>query len=174
MKNINIYIILLSIVFISINAQAVNEYKLKSALIEQFTKFIEWPDSWNSAKSEKPFVICIFGKSEISHYIKNDYSETKIKGKNVKIIETTFLQDILQADILYIGKVDEYRLRSILELINKKPILTLSDSEGFADKGVMVNFITFKNKVKFEVNTTSINNANIKMSSLLLNYAIIK
>lgn len=61
----------------------------------------------------------------------------------------------------------------ILQKVKHKNILTISDSKGFAYRGVAINFIIVKGKRKFEINTDAIDRAGLRVSSQLLKLAIL-
>jgi hypothetical protein len=52
-------------------------------------------------------------------------------------------------------------------------ILTIGDTEGFGEKGVMINFIIRDNKVRFEINPEAARRAGLTISSKLLSLATI-
>jgi hypothetical protein len=47
-------------------------------------------------------------------------------------------------------------------------LLTVGDTEGYAQEGVMLNFYIEASKVKFEINLNSIRSSRIAVSSQLL------
>ena len=57
--------------------------------------------------------------------------------------------------------------------VKHKNILTISDSKGFADRDVAINFIIVKGKRKFEINTDAIDRPGLRVSSQLLKLAIL-
>ncbi|HHJ53866.1 MAG TPA: YfiR family protein, partial [Caldithrix abyssi] len=48
---------------------------------------------------------------------------------------------------------------------------TISDTPGFAKKGVMVNFYDWKGFIRFEINKKAVESSNLKFSSRLLRLA---
>jgi hypothetical protein len=52
-------------------------------------------------------------------------------------------------------------------------ILTIGDTKGFGESGVMINFLTKENKVRFEINLAAARRAGLKISSKLLSLATI-
>jgi YfiR/HmsC-like len=54
-----------------------------------------------------------------------------------------------------------------------KGTLTISEQPGFAGMGTAFNFVPDHDKLKFEANVNSINEAGLKASSKLLKLAII-
>ena len=53
-------------------------------------------------------------------------------------------------------------------------VLTVADTPGFAERGVMINFfITREDKVRFEANLEEAENSGLRLSSQLLKLATI-
>ena len=63
-----------------------------------------------------------------------------------------------------------------VELCNLQPdqkVLVISESKGMANKGVPINLIVKKERVKFEVNLAALKKEKFKVSSNLLKHAIL-
>jgi hypothetical protein len=53
-----------------------------------------------------------------------------------------------------------------------KPVLTVSDSEGFAESGGMIGFVVADNKIKIEVNPKAASAAGLRVDAQLLEIAL--
>ena len=63
-------------------------------------------------------------------------------------------------------------LHKILEEVRGKPILTVGDTTGFLEAGVMMNLVEVGNKIRWEINRKPAKKAGLKMSSQLLRNAL--
>ncbi len=106
-------------------------------------------------------------------YLDDIYSKTNIKNKKVKIRYISAIDEIKNSHLLFILK-QEKELSKILAYTQDKPILTISDTNGFSEKGTHINFYLIKKKVKIEINLEAVKKSGLKMSYLLLNLAKIK
>jgi hypothetical protein len=73
--------------------------------------------------------------------------------------------------MLFISDSEKDNLSQILETVKGTPTLTIGDTKGFAQQGIMINFVMEQNKVGFEINTESARRAKIIISSKLLKLA---
>ena len=73
--------------------------------------------------------------------------------------------------ILFISRSERERLPQILAAVKGSPVLTVGDTKGFVDEGVIINFILEGSKVRFEINTESADRAGLRISSKLLQLA---
>jgi len=153
-----------------IHAQT-DEYLLKAGFLERFTRFIEWPGETNIADNTKPLVISVIGKNKFDEKLYQFFETTKIKYRKVEIRYISELEEIQDSHILFITKSKEKQLSGILFLTQDKPVLTVSDTDGFGKKGVRINFYIEQNKIRFEINKKAIQKSGLQISYLLLNLA---
>ncbi len=146
------------------------EYTIKAVYIEKITRFVTWPDSLIAKKTE-PVIFAIYGHSEMTEVAEQLYQNYKIKGKEVKIKIINDLNEINSADILFISKTSDDEVERILEILDNKPILTIGDTKKYAKKGVMINFVILDDRIKFEINKTSVDKALLHFNHLLLKQA---
>ncbi len=145
------------------------EYSLKAVFLERFTRFIDWPEEQSPENNLKPFVISIIGNPPFADLLRNIYQTQKIQGKKVVIQEIHSGDEINNPHLLYISQVSNNELARILEHTRHSPILTISDTDGFAEQGVMINFfMSNKQKIRFEINERA-----IKESELHISYKLI-
>jgi len=155
---------------LSESQENVEEYRLKAELMERFTRFIEWPDEKKSL-SGPTFVIGIMGKNPFGTHIESTYKNLKIKGKTPQILEVQDMNSIGSCNVLFIAPTEKERLPEILSRTANKPILTVSDTEGFGNRGVLINFYAESKYVHFEINPAAVQKSRLKFSSRLLNLA---
>jgi hypothetical protein len=148
------------------------EYKVKAEFLERFTRFIEWPDDSPLKDPDKSFCICVTGKNPFGGYLHEMAVQVKIKGKPVEIHQIEQLNDELpKCQILFIARSEKTKLADILKLTDGKPILTVGDTDGFAEDGVLMNFFTTGSFIRFEVNIDRAEKSKLKFSSRLLKLA---
>ena len=89
----------------------------------------------------------------------------------MKVRYITAVDEIGKTNILFISNSENKNLKNILEYTNNKPILTIGESKGFAEKGVLINFYLSENKVRFEINESAVRETGLYMSFRLLSLA---
>lgn len=159
---------MLCLLFLNISATAqIGEKRLKSIWLEKFSRFIEWPAS----DTTEFFTIGILGKGEINETLQDLYNGRTIKGKPVLILEVDSVSDINQCNILFINSDLEPDLDEILKIVSSKPILTIGDTQGFAKKGLIINFYVENSKVRFEFNVSAAKRSGLSVDFRLLEVA---
>jgi len=159
---------------ISFNAYSqANEYVLQAVYLEKFSRFVTWPEESQMEDDTKPFIILVIGETPLSDNLEQIYSVQKINGKKVEIRKIKRAEDIQNGHILFISGSEKKNLSKILEITRQKPILTVSSSPEFGEKGVLINFFEENNKLRFEINESEVILSQLKMSFYLLNSAVI-
>jgi hypothetical protein len=81
------------------------------------------------------------------------------------------VDEIKTCHILFIRRPDGARLEETLARLKNRPILTVSDVDGFAERGGMIRFVTDRNRIRLQINPESVEAAHLTISSKLLRVA---
>jgi len=146
-----------------------SEYEIKAAFIYNFLKFIEWPNGAFASRSDT-VNICILGDDPFGTAL-NSIGEETVKDKKIIIKHYNKFIDLKKCHILFICSSEIKQLTEILGTLKGMNILTVSDTKGFAQQGVVINFYIEEDKVRFEINQDAANRSGLKISSKLLSLA---
>ena len=146
------------------------EYQVKAAYLYNFGKFVQWPPRTAAAKND-PFRICVLGQNPFGVML-DDLSGQSINGQSVSTRQIPTAQDAEKCDVLFVGASEQNRVGVILEVIQKLPILTVSDMPRFVTRGGMIEFVAQHSKVRFAVNRAAAERAGLSLSSELLKLAV--
>lgn len=145
------------------------EYQVKAAFLYQFIKFIEWPPQAFRAPNHTICIGVVDG-SPISSALQAVEGK-EAKGRRVVVKRFKTLEDLDFCHILFISTSMEGRVAEILERLKGTSTLTVSEIDGFARRGGIINLITVEDKVQFEINVEAAGRANLQISSHLLRLA---
>ncbi|MBN1969569.1 MAG: YfiR family protein [Candidatus Delongbacteria bacterium] len=165
---------LLSILFFFnlILSQSVDEYDLKAVYFNRISEFINWPDSIFVKKDgSRKFILAVYGEDPFEGRLRTIYNNYKILDMDVEIKYLDELDDINECHLLFVSSSEERNLKKIVKQVRGKPILTVSDTEGFGEKGIMLNILADSKGVHFVVNKTSEKNSAISISTRFMKYA---
>jgi YfiR/HmsC-like len=164
-------LLLIFVVAFRTRAQApATEYEVKAAYLLNFGKFIKWPESAIPSGTDK-FSICVLGDDPFGNVLNTTVRDEKIDGKPVIARRIGRSQDITGCQVLFISRSEEKQFRKLLQSFSKSAILTVSDMPGFMDHDGMIQFTLVNNRVRFEVNLDSVQEAGLTLSSELLKVA---
>lgn len=146
------------------------EYAVKAVFLERFARFVEWPGE--SDDTAGPFVVAVIGENPFGPFLNRLYSKQKIKNRKVVIrylSEST--EHIPDCHILFISASMEEDIQSIVSATKDRPILTIGDTKGFAEKKVHINLYSEDEKYPFEINPGAVRDSGLEMDHLLMNLA---
>lgn len=151
----------------SVNAQKYNMFK--ALYIYNFAKNIDWPTSYNTQN----FVIGVYGNSQIITELYKISKKKKVNNKTILVKKINSIDHISNLNILYIPINKSLLINKIVNKTKNKPILIITESHNFANKGSSINFILIEGNLKFEINKSIIRKHNLKVNNTLLKLGIL-
>lgn len=148
---------------------AFSEYEVKAGFIYNFAKFIEWP-SETFPDAKKAITLCLVGTDPFGNALEVLENKTA-QNRKLEIKYTGRSKDLKTCNILFISTSERENIPQVLEILKGSATLTIGDTRGYAQQGIMINFIMDQNKIRFEINTESARRAKVIISSKLLKLA---
>lgn len=152
-------------------APSLPEYALKAEFIERFTRFIEWPAGSPASDQSAPFVIGLFGRSPLRPHLERLADSRRIKGRPVVVEEVGRLDEIDACHVLFIPRSQAPSLAKIVSRTARLPVLTVGDTDGFAETGVILNFFVEEDRLRFEINERAAHSSGLKIGAPLFQLA---
>ena len=174
MHNKLTHFIICACVILSVPGHArakIMEYKVKAEMLERFALFLEWPESAHIEDKSTPFVIAVIGEHPSGLELENVLSGRKIRDKEIRIRYLSTPDEIEDCHVLFISSSEKESLGRIIARTRNKAILTVSDTKGFSEEGVLINFYLEKKKIRFEINETAAYESGFYVSYKLLQLA---
>lgn len=159
------------------------EYQMKAVFIANIANFVEWPQGTPKLRNPNPLIVGVIGDNPFLIKEKGDDEPTnwleiifivqkrEIKSKKAEIRYISDISEIPDCHILFISESEKKNLPEILAAARENQVLTLSDTDGFAKKGVHFNFVLKSGSVKYEINQKSLTESGLKPKFQLLKYA---
>jgi len=146
------------------------EYQVKAVFLFNFTQFVEWPPE-AFATADTPFVIGVLGKDPFGPYLDAAVNKEYVQGHPLIVERYATLADIRRCHVLYVSLSSKQGFRQILDAVKSKPVLTVSDAEGFAKAGGMIQFYNDKSRIRLRINVGPVSDSKLIISSKLLRLA---
>ena len=147
-----------------------HEYPLKAVFLLNFAQFTDWPTN-AFGQPDSPLVIGVLGDDPFGALLDDAVRGETVNGRKFVVERYRRVEDMKACHILFISQSEIKRLDKIVENLKGKPILTVSEIDGSAYRGVCVRFITENNKIHLRINTDALQEAQLTMSSKLLRVA---
>lgn len=137
--------------------------KVKAAYLFNLARFVDWPSLPPDEMS-----ICVIGNPALGAYLQ------ELSGRTVKerVLHVALNGDVIpdRCQVLYISRTSD-QWPALAQQLKGSSVLTVSDLEGFARHGGIVGFYREGGKIRLEINTRAAEEANLKISSKLLELA---
>jgi len=159
----------------NLSAQVLKEYDLKAVFLYNFAQFVEWPaEAFPSSAS--PLVIGVLGQDHFGKSFDDLIQGETTSRRKIKIERSRRFTDLQNCHILFIDQSESANLDEILRKCRGKPILTVSDIDGFSHRGGMIQFITDEKekKIRLRIHVSAAKEAHLAISSKLLKLAQIE
>lgn len=160
---------LLAVQSVAADLKSDQEYQIKAAFVYNFAKFVEWPAA-SFKDTQTPLAICILGNDPLKGSLDN-LKDKRIEGRPVLVRKITTVEHSDECHMLFIPMAQKDNLLHILKAVQNRSILTVSDTKGFSNSGVMINLILIDNRIGFEINQATAGRASLRISSQLLKLA---
>ncbi len=150
---------------------AAEESQIKAQFFERFTRFVDWPAQ--ALGDSSSFVVCLTGASDISDEIERRMARARVKGRPAQV---RWLKPLPDADpqgchALYVVSALDRQLEGLLARTRRQPILTVSDTDGFGERGVLINMYIDQRFVRFEINASAVRDSGLQIRAQLLRLA---
>jgi hypothetical protein len=151
-------------------ADVAPEPLVKAEFIERISRLVEWPDE-SFANAQAAFAVCLIGDDPFGDYLMKMTRVRTIQGRKITLTRISDLGRLGMCNVVFVAHSEDKRLGKILEQTSGRPILTVADTSGFAERGVLVNFYRSGENVRFEVNVAAVDRSGLHISSKILRLA---
>ena len=142
--------------------------KVKAAIIFKITRFVHWSDT---TSADKVLDLCVLGDKPLYSELKTTEGKQS-KGYNIKVQEIVSVQrGGSGCELIFIGSNSDLSTRAMTTLLQKNPVLSVSDRSGFAKEGGMIQIKERAGRIRFTINLRTARASGLDISSQLLGLA---
>jgi len=148
---------------------AEREYELKAAVLYHIIEYVEWPK--DSLSNQPPAIrIALLGQIPFAEALEVLDGKT-MQGRKLVVKKISRPEEAGDCQVVFISGSEKPRISQIVSEFKTRPILTVSEVEGFAERGGMVNLVAGQNRINMEINREVARQARLSISSQLLKLA---
>ena len=143
--------------------------EVKAAFLYRFGTYVEWPVA---KAAGDPITIAVLGAPSVARLLADYVPGRNIQGRPVDVRPIARIEDVRDAELLFIGGEHSGRLSELVEALGRRPVLVVSDAPDGLQHGAMVNFQLVDQRVRFEISLRNARAVGLMLSSRLLSAAI--
>lgn len=147
-----------------------SEYQVKAVFLYNFAQFVDWPPD-AVVDSQAPVVIGVLGENPFGETLDATVRGEHRGTRSFVVRRYQHVEDVKGCDILFISRPEGDRPEGVLADLKRRPILTVSDADGFAEHGGMIGFVTDRSRIRLQINLGAAQAAHLTISSKLLRLA---
>ena len=144
-----------------------DERAVRAAYVFNLIKYVEWPSQG------RELTIALIGDAETGGVMASMLDGRTSNGKNIHVVLSPSDEALENCGVLYIAASRPEDIRYALERMKGRSVLTVGETDGFVRGGGMVALINTGDHIRIEVNLDAVQRAGIRISSRVLNLAII-
>jgi hypothetical protein len=148
-------------------AAAPTEQQVKAVFLFNFSSFVDWPaDAF--ASPAQPFTFCLLGGDALAAHLEEAINGENVEGRPMLLRQLVTPVEAAGCQILFIGSAQAARVAETLAALRGRRTLTVSDLEGAARRGVMIQLFNESNRIRLAINVDEARRAGLVISSNLL------
>jgi hypothetical protein len=147
-----------------------HEYQVKAIFLFNFIQFVQWPATTFSGP-ESAIHIGVLGYDPFGPALEAAINGETIRKRRVHVIRSHHWQDLQNCHLVFVSPSERQHVDEILRALSNRPVLTVSEVPGFAERGGVINFYFEGKKIRFEINPSAARRHDLKLSAQLLNLA---
>ena len=152
-------------------AELASEYQVKAVFVFNFSHFVDWPAQSFTAANE-PFVIGILGGDPFGARLDEAVRGERVTDHPLIVRRFRSIDEIEDCQILFIDRSEVGELGRIVSAVNHRSILTVSEIDQAAQRGVIIQFATEDNHIRLKINLDAAHAAGLSISSKLMDLAV--
>ena len=154
------------------SAKSAGEWEIKAAFLFNFAKFAEWPGA--KLPEDSDLVIGILGEDPFNEDLEKVVAGKTVGKHKIRTRRFTSVDEARGAHILYISPTEKRRMGQTLQGLKGSHVLSVSEFPDFCEMGGVINFLITGSKVRFEISPKAAEAQGLKLSSKLLNVAVVR
>jgi uncharacterized protein DUF4154 len=145
----------------------VSESQVKAIFLFNFTQFVSWPADAFS-RPEAPLVIAVLGADPFGEDLDAAVRGERAGGRPLVVRRYRTVAEVKDCQILFIDRSEAAKLPDIVAALRGRRILTVSDAEDAAKRGVIIQFVMESNRIRLRINAAVAQADGLTISSKLL------
>jgi hypothetical protein len=149
-----------------------SEYQVKAAFLYNFVKFVDWPAT--PAGQEGPIELCVLGRDPFGGALDRVIDGKTVNSRPLVIRRIGDIAAVRTCHVLFVSASEAGRLTEIIKAAHAGSVLTVSELDRFSERGGIITFLMEGQRVRFRINPKMATSAGLKISSKLLQLAVVK
>ncbi len=141
------------------------EQDIKAALLYNFLLYTEWP-----APQQNNVVVCVYGRDPFSGRLASMVGRT-VNQRPIEVRSVAEIADTDTCALLFVNAEERPHWPQLHAHLEHASVLTVSDYDGFAAAGGMIEFTRANSRIAMRINRRAVTAGNLVVEDRLLRLA---
>ena len=142
--------------------------KMQAAFMYNFTMLVNWPASYQSGD----FVIAVLGSGAINKELEDMSKQKKAGAQTIVIKKVSSASEIGNVQMVYVSNAAKSKIADVVAKTASNATLVVTESDGAAKDGSIINFMLVDEKLRFELNESKASAKGLKLAANLIKLGI--
>ena len=143
----------------------------KALFVYDFMLFVDWPADAFQNPSEA-IRVQIIGRDPFDGSLDRLLATKSVGPRRIVVTHSAAPKTAPFPHVLFVSAAEEPDLSRVLAAYCRAPVLTVSDLDGFANRGGVIGLIEEEHTLRFAINRTAAEEARLQVSSKLFHLAV--
>ncbi len=148
-------------------AGSFSDLEVRAVYLYNFAAFVDWP-STAFASPTSPIRYCVLASRGLYDSLEQALAGEKVAGRALELVAADAPETWPDCHLLYVDLGFQARTGAVLNATRGKPVLTVGDSEAFAQRGGMIGLVRSGGRLRTFINREALASVGIRVSSKLL------
>lgn len=140
------------------------EQEIKAGLLYNFMKYTDWPEG--APDLNTPMVVCLFGGDPFDGRLQPMSGRT-VNQHVIEIREPKTAGELTMCSLLFVHANAKPQWPQLRAALAERAMLTVSDFDGFADSGGMIEFTRMNNRIGIRIDFQAVMAAHLQVQDRL-------
>ncbi|MBL4783335.1 MAG: YfiR family protein [Porticoccaceae bacterium] len=146
-------------------------HEIKAVFLFNFANFVRWPDD-AFAEESSPFIFCASNPQSAIVKTLAQVIHGESQERHQLLLKAPFKSnELADCHLLFLEEADLAEYHSQLPSLSSGSLLTVSDSDNFADSGGLIQLVENKSRIQPLINSSQLERSKLTISSTLLRLA---
>lgn len=146
------------------------EYQVKAAYLLNFTRYVEWPARAFDRPGD-PVTICVLGQDPFGSVLDATLLGRTAQGRPASVRRISTVGESEGCHLVFISRETWRTQPDLPRKLRSFGMLTVGESDEFAQRGGVIAFVIQNEAVRFVVNAEARDRAGLRISSRMLSLA---
>lgn len=144
------------------------DYEAQSEYLRSFVDFIDWSSSAANRTASKTVNFCVLGRDPYGELLNKSVLDHPLRERGTVITRARRFEDLGACDVLFISSSETKHEAEIFKHLRNKDVLTVGDTDDFAARGGIIQFVMNQGHVGFLINVDAAQRAGLTIRAPLL------